>query len=622
MIIIRNATITFGDQTLFKNVSSSFSSKDKVGLFGLNGAGKSTLLKAIATELPLDSGTISVDQSKTIAYMPQEVVLQSDRSILDETLSADTTWWNTYQLVEQTKKNLDANPYNKLFIEQYENAYQQFFMYNPDHKKAEALKILTGLGFDTTTICNSVNSLSTGWKMRVVLAQLLFKKPDFYLFDEPTNHLDIVAKEWFLRFLKNSTVGFLMVCHEKTFLNALCSKICAIEHETITVYQGNYDHYIKNRDERIEALQDRFIVQQKEIEQMEKTINRFRASASKASFVQSMIKKLSKIERIILPPAPPKPHFSFPLFEKSGRTVLSVDNSAFEYNTKPVFHSISFTLERGMKLAIVAPNGGGKTTLIRLIQGILQSNVGSITWGEGVKKAFFDQDQVAALALDKTVFENAYSASEGQTTQTIRTFLGNFLFQGDDVKKKAGVLSGGERNRLGMVRVLLKKANTLILDEPTNHLDIPSKDILCEALKRFEGTILFVSHDQDFINQLATHVLELHSNKAVLFTGNYDDYLNQKEDSEKKIENTPFKKNHSKETRISSHSEKRSKEDEKKIRLYESQIMQLESKIQKKQNEFSDLEYGTAEFKTACEELQSLELAYKELLLVWEKIIC
>lgn len=623
MIIIRRATIAFGQQNLFCDVSLTLSNKDKVGLFGLNGAGKSTLLKAIAGHVALDQGSITIDPSFTVAYMPQEVVLQSDRSIIDETLSADIEWWNAFQAVEQAKSALAFNPDNHELIQRYEKAYQEFFMYDPHHKRTEALKILAGLGFDTAAVDKPVASLSTGWKMRVVLAQLLFKKADFYLFDEPTNHLDIVAKEWFLRFLKNNGVGFLMVCHEKNFLNQLCSKICAIENGIATLYQGNYDAYVKQRDERFLTLHDQYIVQQKEIEQMEKTIARFRASASKASLAQSMIKKLAKIERIVLPSMPSKPNFSFPLFDKSARNVVSVSDLAFSYKERVIFHSISFTLERGQKLAIVAPNGAGKTTLIRLIQGILQPQKGTVVWGDGVKKAFFDQDQVASLALDKTVFENAYAASLNQTTQAIRTLLGNFLFKGDDVQKKAGVLSGGERNRLGMVRVLLQQANTLILDEPTNHLDIPSKDILCQALQRFEGTLLFVSHDQDFINQVATHVLELQCNRAILFTGNYDDYLlckssikdeNQQSTAFVNIKSIESEKNKKNSIKVE-------KNNDQEIKKCEQRIAKLEKEIEQLSAQFADFEYGTFEFDQACTQLKKLEKERNSMIVEWESLI-
>jgi ATP-binding cassette subfamily F protein 3 len=279
-------------------------------------------------------------------------------------------------------------------------------------------------------------------------------------------------------------------------------------------------------------------------------------------------------------------------------------------------------LERGFKLAIVAPNGAGKTTLIRLMQGLLQPENGTIEWGQGVKKAFFDQDQVASLALDKTVFENACAAASNQTTQAVRTLLGNFLFKGNDVQKKASVLSGGERNRLGMVRVLLHQANTLILDEPTNHLDIPSKDILCQALQRFEGTILFVSHDQDFINTVATHILELQPDRAILFTGNYDDYLSCKSPVPEDEQSLGGIKTKSNTGKASQNSIKNDKDQSRDIKVHEQKISRLEKEIEQLCEQFGELEYGTPSFDAACVALKKLEKERDSIVSVWEKLIC
>jgi ATP-binding cassette subfamily F protein 3 len=618
MILIRDASLSFQDRILFNKINLILQKNDRIGLFGLNGAGKSTLLKAIAGGVVLDSGTIQVSSHFTVAYMPQEVTLQSDQSILDETLSAFKSLQVAQLKVRELEDKLQKDPDNNALASAYVQAHHELMEQDPEKKRAEALKILSGLGFDTTKTAEPTNSMSVGWKMRIVLAKLLLQNADFYLFDEPTNHLDIVAKEWFLRFLKNSGAGFLLVCHEKRFLNILCKNIFEIVQGNGTLYTGNYDAYIRQRDEKIEKLSAAFILQQKEIQEMKETINRFRASASKAKMAQSMIKKLEKVERIVLPTVPPNPNFSFPLTQKSARLVLSVNEVAQTFGEKKVFEHCSFVIERGQKIAIVAPNGGGKTTLITLIQKKLPLQKGSIVFGENVITAFFDQDQLKSLDPNKSVFENASMVEHNQTSQRVRSLLGSFLFQGDDVKKKVSVLSGGERNRLGMVRVLLRNANFLILDEPTNHLDIPSKDILLNALKTFEGTILFVSHDHDFINELATHILELQPASAHLFHGNYEAYLYQKGLS---LPNPPVEN----QQKTSSSSAKEptlsdDKEKQKEIKKIEAAIAKTETEIEAIQNKFIDLEYGTLEFENAVKKLTASERELKKLVHQWESL--
>lgn len=619
MIYIKNGSLSFGEQTLFNNLNVSIDRTYRVGLCGLNGAGKSTLLSAIAGKIQLDEGSISIDQSGSIAYMPQEVVLQSDRTILDEVLSANQAWWKLKTAYESLHEQSLADPTNQTLAERASHTSITYFETDPGALKAEALTILAGLGFDTQKTTSLVTSLSTGWKMRVVLAKLLFQKAAFYLFDEPTNHLDIVAQTWFLRFLQQNNFGFMMVCHEKKFLNHVCSHILALEQQAGTLYSGNYDAYIKQRNAHYERLEMAYVLQQKEIAAMEKTINRFRASASKAALAQSMIKKLAKIERIVLPQTVAKPSFSFPLLTKSARVVLTVNDCSYAYEHRTIFEHCSFALERGQKVAIVAPNGGGKTTLISMLQGKLHPQSGSFSWGEQVKTAFFAQDQLKTLSLEETVLANATKHANDYTTQGVRTLLGNFLFQGEDVFKLAKVLSGGERNRLGMAQVLLQNANTLVLDEPTNHLDITAKDILAQALIQFDGTILFVSHDQDFVNQVATHILELQPNRSLLFHGNYDAYVFQKQQApplnSAKIETSPSKSVPNKPN------QKQEQPNKQALRVLEKSIIKVEDKIKRVQHSFLELTYNTPAFDQATKQLKQLEQELAELTTQWEQLI-
>jgi ATP-binding cassette subfamily F protein 3 len=521
------------------------------------------------------------------------------------------------KIVHDLEKQLAQDKENLKLIDAYANACDALFFQEPEKKRAECERILRGLGFSQKQLSEPVNSLSVGWKMRIILAQLLLKKADFYLFDEPTNHLDIVAKEWFLRFLKQSHAGFLLVCHEKQFLNALCNRIFALEHGNGTFYAGNYDKFMEQKEAKTEQLSAAFEQQQREITQLEKTINRFR-SGTRAAQAKSMEKRLDKIERIVLPTESKKVSVSFGVPAPSGKQVLKVTDIAHSFGNKEIFKQCSFSIERGNKIAIVAPNGAGKTTLINIIMKKIPCAHGLLEWGNNVTCALFDQDQLQSLDLQKSVFENVMNVSHSVPTKNIRTILGSFLFDSEAIGKKAGVLSGGERNRLGMIRVLLQNANFLILDEPTNHLDIPSKEILLDALLHYEGTILFVSHDQDFVNRLATHILELSADKSVLFHGSYDDYVYQKEHVI--IKNDPQKNPSPAETKNIIR-ETQSSDRSKDIAIVEKKIAKAEADIKKLEFTFETLVYGTPEFDIANNKLINLQKELADAIHEWEKLI-
>lgn len=617
MIVLKNITLSFKNQPIFNGINAHINPKWRIGLYGLNGAGKSTLLKAIGGMQPLEKGSIIIDKGLTIAYMPQEVVVQSDRSILEEAMLTFNELTLAQKKVHALEAEINQNKTNVKLIDEYANACHALVYQEPEKKRAECEKILRGLGFKQKQFAEPLNSLSVGWKMRIILAQLLLKKADFYLFDEPTNHLDIVAKEWFLRFLKQSNAGFLLVCHEKQFLNALCDRIFALENGNGTFYNGNYDTFIQEKEERAQQLSSAFEHQQREIAQLEKTINRFKAG-TRATQAKSMEKRLEKIDRIVLPPDPKKVSVAFGIPEPSGKQVLKVTEIAHSFDNKLIFKQCSFSIERGNKIAIVAPNGAGKTTLINIIMKKIIPTQGSLEWGNNVTCALFDQDQLQSLDLQKSVLENTLAIPHTYSTKHIRTILGAFLFNEEAIHKKASVLSGGERNRLGMIRVLLQNANFLILDEPTNHLDIPSKEILLDALLKYEGTILFVSHDQDFVNQLATHILELNSEKSILFHGCYDDYIYQKEhllsstNPEQKIIVTN-KKNNFPQSDL--------KNTSKNTMIIEKRITIIENEIKKLEATFEQLIYGTIEFEDAKNRLIHLQKELELSMATWEDAI-
>ncbi len=617
MIQAHNICLSFGNQDIFDHISFIINQQDRIGLVGRNGSGKTTLLKAIIDPSVLDDGAITLLSKKRIAYMPQEVVLQSSLSILDETF---TTFSELHALLEEIKileKKLELEPDAKT-IDRYAHIREELAEFLPELLRAKTKKILMGLGFSLQQLEQPVSSLSVGWKMRIVLAKLLLQEADFYLFDEPTNHLDLMAKEWFLSFLKQADFGFILICHEKYFLDELCDKILELELGKATWYTGNYSTYIVQKEHNLELLETAYIQQQKEIKQKRATIERFRASATKSRMALSMEKSLEKIELIELPPSPKNVQFSFPPVQQAGKVVLTVHNVSQKFGDKIIFKNISCEIKRGQKVALIAPNGVGKTTLFNIITGALPCQHGSITLGHNVTTAIFAQDQNKVLNSQLSILDNIKEHCPNVSEQKIRSFLGAFLFSNEDVFKKVAVLSGGEKNRVGMISVLLQQANLLLLDEPTNHLDIPSKEILLKALQEFNGTLLFVSHDRDFINNLATDIIELTPNGAYHYAGNYDAYVYHKNailqesgkgDATKITREQPVKT-----------ASKESHELRQTIKKVEEKITKLESQIEKVNLSFADLTYRTPEFTAAQTKLQQLQKEVKDSETQWEEL--
>jgi ATP-binding cassette, subfamily F, member 3 len=622
MIYAQHINLSFGAQKIFDELSFIIDATQRIGLVGLNGSGKTTLLKAIAGQQLLDNGTITIAKHKTLAYMPQEVVLNSDRTILDETATAFAQVHELHKKQKSLELQLEHEPENYALLEEYGQVCQELNQYNPDALRAETKKILLGLGFTQEQFEASVSTLSVGWKMRIVLAKLLLQKADFYLFDEPTNHLDIIAKDWFLQFLKDAPFGFMLVCHERYVLDTLCSTILELERGKGTFYTGSYTQYEIQKKHALDLLEVAYKHQQKEIQRKTETIARFKAKSSKAKMAQSMMKALEKIERIELPPSSKLINFKTFTVKPSGKVVLKVHDVAHWYGTKRIFHHVSFEIIRSQKIALIAPNGVGKTTLFTIIAGKLPVQHGSIEYGYNVTHALFDQDQTATLDLEKTIFENIYQSTHQKTEQTVRSFLGAFLFSNDDINKKVKVLSGGEKNRVGMVRTLLQDANFLLLDEPTNHLDIPSKEILLHALQEYQGTIFFVSHDHDFINKLATGIIELSAQGTVSYTGNYESYKEQKRHAALLQDKTPS--THT----LSSSPEATPRESrkahtatlKKRSASLEKRITQLEQTIQKIELQFAELIYGTPEFKKAQQALETAQKEHAACLDEWEAL--
>jgi len=618
MINIRNLCLAYGDQVIFDDLTLTISQDQRVGLVGRNGSGKSTLLKAIAERLPLDGGSISIVGTKRVAYMPQEVVTQSTRTIRDEALSAFGDLDALKRKAAELEARMEHEESTELY-EEYAHVHEQLADCEPERARAEAERMLMGLGFKMSQFDEAVSTLSVGWKMRIVLAKLLLQKADFYLFDEPTNHLDLIAKEWFLSFLKKSSFGFLIVCHERYFLDELCTYILELEFGKGTIYTGNYSKYLVQKEHNLELLQAARSQQQKEIRQKKQTIERFRASASKAKMAKSMERSLEKIEVIELPPSPKNVHFSFPPVERAGRVVLTVHNVAQRFGDRDIFKHVSFEIEREWKVALVAANGVGKTTLFNIITGSLPCQHGTITFGANVTATIFAQDQDQVLDKNASVIDNVREQCPNQLEPRIRTFLGSFLFSGDDVKKPIKVLSGGEKNRVGMICVLLKNTNLLLLDEPTNHLDIPSKEVLLKALQSYQGTLVFVSHDRDFVNSLATHIIELTPDGAHLYHGNYDAFKQQKEYAARQATATT-QANTATATPDATLRQKELFELRKKSKKLENNIEKFEEYIASAEQRFANLAYGTPEFTAAQEQLADLRRKRDAAFAEWEQL--
>lgn len=623
-----NITIRRGDRDLIAHANFLIQPADRIGLVGRNGAGKSTLLQILSRHSRSASvegqegysGSLTFNKRMRIGYMPQEQTLISDRTVIAETLSAHAYYpiaQEIAQLEEQAAQEANSNEESLARLSELQVQLEQFHLPQIIHRTT---KILRGIGFSESMMEKPVAELSVGWKMRVVLAQLLVQEADFYLFDEPTNHLDIIAQEWFLQFMAESTVGFMLVSHDKAFLDKLCTLTYEIERGKLTIYQGNYSDYCRQKEEELVTLRMQFALQQREIARKQATIERFRASASKARMAQSMIKELAAIERIELPPTLGSMNFSFHLPVKAGAIVLTVKNLHQEFGTKSIFKHVNIELKRGTKTAIVAANGVGKTTLLNTILGKLPQH-GIIEWGYNVQLASFEQESTS-LPPKMPIVDYLLANTANKSDAVIRHLLGAFLFSGNDINKKLGVLSGGEKNRVKMCQVLLQDANVLLLDEPTNHLDIDSKERLLRALQAYPGTLLFVSHDRDFVNELATNIIELTPDGAYCYEGNYEQYLYYKEAALHTAQQA--KTVHSAVSSALSRPNAAPADDyavRKECRKLEQQISKWEQELAALQAQFAEHDYGTPEYNRVVSMVDAKEQQLTQAQQRWEELI-
>jgi ATP-binding cassette, subfamily F, member 3 len=532
MITLSHIQKQFGSKVLFKDCSLQIGVRDRLGLIGPNGSGKTTLFRMILGEESLDEGELLIAKGVKIGYLPQEVISFEGNTVLDEVLKSltnITSLQDKMTILEEELSSIDDPKKQERLAKEYGKLQERYTLLGGYGLEAEAKRILQGLGFKEGDFDRLTDELSGGWLMRIALAKILLQSPDLLLLDEPTNHLDLVSLIWLEEFLTNYPGAMVIVSHDRVFLNHLIDWIAEIEAQRIDLYYGDYDHYLEEKDARGQVLEATYKTQQRKIEQTERFIERFRAKNTKSSQVQSRIKMLEKIERIELPEKKKEIRFHFPAPKRSGHKVVEVKNLHKSYGDTVVYQGIDLSFYRGDKVALVGPNGAGKSTLLKILAGVLDFQEGEVILGKEVTRAYFAQHQFDLLRPENTVFEELLSIATDESQTELRTLLGTFLFSGEEIEKRVSVLSGGEKSRLVLAKMLLKPANFLLFDEPTGHLDISSRNVLEMALKQFQGTICLVTHDRHLINQIANKVIEIDRGIPHLFLGNYDDYLYKKQ---------------------------------------------------------------------------------------------
>src|SRR4051812_32885632 len=535
MIQLSGAGKRFGHKLLFEDLTWMITPQDRVGLVGGNGTGKSTVLKILAGMETLDYGELSMQKGITFGYLPQEGLALSGRSVMEECLTVFADLADIEREMESLThrmSEIDSTSAEYMQVaDRFHELDTEFRTRDGYTVEAQVGTVLTGLGFRKEDWSRRTEEFSGGWQMRISLAKLLLQKPNLLLLDEPTNHLDLETRNWLEDYLRNYPYAYVVISHDRYFLDVTVDRMAEIWNKHVHFYTGNYEKYLREKQQRLESLTSAYRNQRDRIEQLEAFINRFRYQATKAKQVQSRIKELDKIERIEIPPEEKTIHFTFPQPKASGRAVAECTDVSKSYGPKQVFRDVSFVIERGDRIALVGVNGAGKSTLIRILSGVEQATTGAFKLGHNVEVDYFAQDQYRELNAEARVLDDLGHVAPNAGETELRNLLGCFLFSGDDAFKRIGVLSGGERNRYALARMLMTPSNFLLLDEPTNHLDLRAKDVLLEALEKFTGTVLFVSHDRYFIDKLATRVFEVADGAVHIFPGNYEDYRWRKESS-------------------------------------------------------------------------------------------
>jgi ATP-binding cassette subfamily F protein 3 len=507
---------------LFEDVSLQVNRGDRIGLVGPNGAGKSTLFSLLLREASPDSGTIAIEKNATIGFLPQETAAAGDETVLELALAVSPELVHAQKVIKHHESGNGSDD------AAYHNALHVFDEHGGWELEPKAKRVLAGLAFREADFDRPARALSGGWIMRAHLARLLVMQPDLLLLDEPTNHLDLESLQWFQEYLRNYPGAIVMISHDREFLNQLVGSIIEIAHSKLVRYRGDWDSYVEQKAAREEQQLSAYKNQQKEIAALQLFADRFRAKASKASQAQSKLKQIDRMKKIAAPTARGKTvKFHFPQPVRSGLRVITLKDVNHAYGDLVVYRGMQFHAERGQRTVLVGPNGAGKSTLLKLLAGVLPVQHGVRELGHNARAGYFSQNRIDVLNPKHTVLESALDAPNPVSEQTARTVLGSFLFRGDDVFKSVAVLSGGEKSRLALVKLLLDPPNLLLMDEPTTHLDVGSIDALLGALKQYHGTLVFISHDVHFIRAIATSVLHIHSGLLTSYPGDYDYYLDK-----------------------------------------------------------------------------------------------
>ncbi|MBQ6673334.1 MAG: ATP-binding cassette domain-containing protein [Spirochaetia bacterium] len=535
-VTLNGVSLAFGDRDILNDVNLNISSDTRAAIAGANGSGKTTFMRIIAGLMQPDKGTMTMQRGTRISYLPQSGLVHSGLTLMDEAEKA----YDYYQTLLERKDKIghlleqcrESSKEAEKLIEEDHDIQEHLLNSGYYDRKVVKEKVLLGLGFVRADFDKRTESFSGGWQMRIALAKILLENPDIMLLDEPTNYLDLEARVWLEDFINSYKGGVVVVSHDRSFLDSTVNEIYELFGGRMNRYKGNYTEYESRRSKELESLIERYKQQQEEIARVEFFIRRFRYQATKAKQVQSRVKYLESLPRIEIPESLKKMHFTFPKPPHSGNDVLILSDVSKAYGDNHVINHLDFFANRGEKIVFVGKNGAGKSTLMRIIAGVDKDFAGSVRYGTYVKIEYFSQDFETTLNNQNTVLEEIEGDAPTDLIPQVRNLLGAFLFRGDDIYKPVSVLSGGEKNRIALLKMLLHPANLLILDEPTNHLDINSKDILLEALKKYDGTVLFVSHDKYFIENLADRVLELGDGKATSYVGGYTYYLEKKAQQE------------------------------------------------------------------------------------------
>ncbi len=531
MIGLKNLHLRYGEKVIFGDVSLTIGVRDRIGLVGSNGAGKSTLLKLMLDEVEIDRGEFEKPDWVTLGYLPQDGIEVKGRTLYKEVETAFDDALELQAKIDEADEKLgDMDTSSEEYydmIDMIGGWEQKLEEYEPEKMKSKIERVLLGLGFAISDMDRDTGEFSGGWQMRIALAKLLLRQPSLLLLDEPTNHLDIIAQNWFEDYLKRYEGSIMVISHDRAFLNSITNRTLHLSLGNITSYKGNYNFYLKESEIRLDALRKQKANQEKEIQRQKDFINRFRSNVKKASMVQSRIKALDKMEIIEMPKTERKMFFRFPEPPPSSQKVIELVNMSKAYGDLEVFNNFNFHIDKGDRIAVVGVNGAGKSTLARVLAGTEEFQSGERVVGLNTVLAYFAQQQAEELDPKKTALEEveAAAADAGHEDANPRAVLGALLFRKDDVFKSTTVLSGGERNRLALAKILMRRANTIILDEPTNHLDIRSKETLQDAIKAFGGTIILVSHDRDFLDPLVNKVLEVRKDGTRLLTCNVSEYI-------------------------------------------------------------------------------------------------